>query len=142
MSEQNKDVALKFIDAMGRSDPDAAATCLAPDAFTLAMGFSKFSGVRKRETILGTIAAFQTMLPTGLSPEIKTVIGEGDRVAVEFVGHAKTAEGKDYNNEYCMVFSLENGQIKQINEYFCTKLAEDVLWPLLQSMEDQIPTGG
>ncbi|MES2794240.1 MAG: hypothetical protein V4719_31795 [Planctomycetota bacterium] len=39
MSEANKEVVLKFIQAMGTNDPDTAATCLAPDAFTLANSF-------------------------------------------------------------------------------------------------------
>ena len=39
MSEQNKQVVLTFIEAMGKGDAVAAAPCLAPDAFTLAKGF-------------------------------------------------------------------------------------------------------
>lgn len=139
MSERNKQVVLKFIEAMGASDAAAATPCLAPDAFTLAKGFSKFAGVRRRETILGTIEAFKTLVPTGLRPEIKSVTAEGDRVAVEFEGNAVTSEGKPYNNQYCMVFTLQDGLIKQVNEYFCTILAEEVLWPLVEKMQDEIP---
>ena len=139
MSTTNEAVVMRFIEAMGTSDPDTAAGCLAPDAFTLAKGFSKFSGERRYDTIIGTIAAFKTLLPTGLDPDIHTVTSQGDRVVVEFVGRATTAEGKPYNNEYCMVFTLAEGKIKQVNEYFCTKLAEEVLWPLLSAMEDDIP---
>jgi len=139
MSEQNKAVVLKFIEAMGASDGATAATCLAPDAFTRAMGFSKVAGVRHHDTIIGTIEAFKKLLPTGLRPEIRSVTAAEDRVVVEFVGHATTCEGKPYNNEYCMVFTLADGRIKQVHEYFCTLLAEDVLLPLLEQMADEIP---
>src|SRR5258706_7734356 len=112
MSEQNKQVVLTFIKAMGASDAAAAAACLAPDAITLAKGYGKFAGVRRVETIIGTIAAFQKLVPTGLRPEIHTVTAEGDRVVVEFEGNATLCNGKPYCNQYCMVFTLQAGKIK------------------------------
>jgi len=139
MSELNKQVVLKFINAMGSSDSASAAECLAPDAFTLAKGFGKFAGVRRFETIVGTIGAFQTLLPTGLRPDVKNVVAEGDQVVVEFEGNSTTCDGQPYNNQYCMVFKLADGKIKQVNEYFCTMLADTVLWPLVEKMQKDIP---
>jgi uncharacterized protein len=135
MSEQNKRIVLKFVEAMGASDPDAAAACLASDAFTVAKGFSRFAGVRCYETIVGTIEAFKKLVPSGLRPTIHTVIAEGERVVVEFEGNAVTCEGKPYCNQYCMVFTLQKGKIKQVNEYFCTKLADEVLYPVVAALE-------
>jgi ketosteroid isomerase-like protein len=137
MSEQNKRVVLKFIEAMGRSDAAAAAPCLIPDAHTQAKGFGKFAGVRRIDTILGTIESFQKLLPTGLRPSIQTVTAEGERVAVEFEGNAITANGKPYCNQYCMVFTMQGDKIKQVNEYFCTILADEVLWPQVAALEQQ-----
>jgi ketosteroid isomerase-like protein len=131
MSEQNKQVVLDFITAMGRGDADAAAPCLAPDAFTLAKGFGKFAGVRQYDTILATIAAFRKLVPDGMQPVIQSVTAEGERVVVEFEGNATLVNGASYCNEYCMVFMLRAGKIKQVNEYFCTILADEVLFPLV-----------
>lgn len=131
MKEQNKQVVLDFIAAMGRGDAAAAAPCLAPDAFTLAKGFGKFAGVRKYDTILATIAAFRKLVPDGMRPAIQSVTAEGDRVVVEFEGNATLVNGTPYCNEYCMVFSLRAGKIQQVNEYFCTLLADEVLFPLV-----------
>ena len=139
MSEQNKKVVLVFIDAMGRSDGASAIPCLDPEAFTLAKGFGKFAGVRQYATIVGTIDAFQKLLPTGLRPKIESVTAEADRVVVEFEGNAVAASGEQYNNQYCMVFTMRDGKIKQVNEYFCTILADRVLWPLVESMQNEIP---
>jgi uncharacterized protein len=139
MSEQNKQVVLKFIEAMGASDAESAAPCLAEDAFTLAKGFSKFAGIRRYETIIGTLNLLKKLVPTGLRPAVKTVTAEGERVVVEFEGNAVTCEGKPYCNQYCMVFTLQNGKIKQVNEYFCTKLADEVLYPAIAALEQQNP---
>ena len=138
MSEQNKQVVIEFINAMGRSDAATAATCLNPEATTLAKGFGKFAGVRHYDVIVGTIAAFKQLVPTGLSPTVQSVTAEGERVVVEFEGHATLANGKPYNNQYCMVFTLRDGRISHVNEYFCTLLADEALYPLVAAAEQQI----
>ncbi len=135
MSEQNKQVVIRFIEAMGRSDAATAATCLTPDATTLAKGFGKFAGVRHYDVIVGTIAAFRQLVPTGLSPTIHTVTAEGDRVVVEFEGNATLVNGQPYDNQYCMVFTMRDGRIRHVNEYFCTLLADQVLYPLVAGNE-------
>ncbi len=135
MIEHNKQVVLTFIEAMGKGDAAAAAPCIAEDTFTLAKGFGKFAGVRTHDTILATIDAFSKLMPGGMEPTIHSVTAEDDRVVVEFEGNGTLVNGEDYCNEYCMVFSLADGRIKQVNEYFCTILADEKLWPLVAGME-------
>ena len=127
METRDAEVALAFIEAMGRGDAAAAADCLAPDAITVAHGTGKLAGTRRRDVILATIAAFRELFPGGMRPEIRSVTAGGGRVAVEFKGNAELADGTPYHNEYCMVFSLEGGRIARIDEYFCTLLADRVL---------------
>ncbi len=135
MSERHKQVVLDFIQAMGRGDAAAAAPCITEDAFTLAKGFGKFAGVRTHDTILATIDAFSQLMPGGMEPVIRSVTAEGDRVVVEFEGNGTLYNGESYGNEYCMVFTLREGRICQVNEYFCTILADEKLWPLIEGME-------
>ncbi len=134
MSETNKAVVLEFIAAMGTSDPVRAAPCLNADAYTEVRNWSKFGGRRKAEVIVGTIGAFNILLPTGLRPEILSVTAEEDRVVVEFEGKAVASDGRPYPNNYCMVFTMQNSKISRVHEYFCSKLADDVLWPLVEKM--------
>lgn len=134
MSETNKKVVLKFIEAMGKGDPEMAAPCITEDAFTLAKGFGKFAGVRTHDTILATIGAFKKLMPSGMEPDIVSVTAEGDRVVVEFEGNGTLCNGESYSNEYCMVFTLRDGRIYTVNEYFCTILADKQLWPLIEGM--------
>ncbi|HEY8386177.1 MAG TPA: nuclear transport factor 2 family protein [Porticoccaceae bacterium] len=133
MSESNKEVVLRFLDAMGRGDAAAADPCITEDAYTLAKGYGKFAGVRQRDTILATIAAFKELMPEGMKPEIHTVLADGDKVVVEFEGNGKLINGDSYCNQYCMVFTMRDGRIAQVNEYFCTVLADKVLYPLAES---------
>jgi ketosteroid isomerase-like protein len=129
MSEANKKVALEFIESMGRGDGAAFAATLAPDSFALAKGFAQVSGRREHDEMVATAAGFREIAPAGFKPIIHSVTAEGDRVAVEWEGQAVLADGTPYHNQYLMLFFLRDGLIAQVNEYFCTKLADEVMWP-------------
>ena len=56
-------------------------------------------------------------------------IAEGDYVVVEARGDNVTKSGERYDNQYCMVWRIENGMIKEIREYCDSALVERVLGP-------------
>ena len=56
-------------------------------------------------------------------------IAEGDYVVVEARGDNVTKAGLRYDNQYCMVWRIENGKIKEIKEYCDSTLVERVLGP-------------
>ena len=60
-------------------------------------------------------------------------IAEGDTVVVEARGDNVTTEGQRYDNEYCMVWRIEDGKIKLIKEYCDSALVERVLGPFPQA---------
>lgn len=131
MSAANKHTVRKFIAAMNNGDATTMGTCLAPGAIAVTRGFSKFTGNANRETILSLTGGLKAIMPDGLGIEILRLIAEGDEVVAEFVSNAVTAAGTTYANQYCMIFTLENGKIVRTHEYFCTRYAEDVLWPVV-----------
>lgn len=131
MIEQNRQTVLAFIAAMSDGDSTKAAECLGPDAVAVTKGHSNFTGSCDRDTIVKLVGSMKQLVPTGLRVTIRNVIAEGDAVVVEFEGDALTCEGKPYRNQYCMVFTLADGKIVRSHEYFCTKHAEEVLWPVV-----------
>jgi len=137
VSERNKKIALDFIEAFSRGDAEAIKPLLAPDALTVAKGFGKLSGSRPYEIIVATTGAFRSVIPSGLRPKFHSVTADGDRVVVEFEGDATLANGERYCNQYCMVFTLADGRIKLVNEYYCTLLADEKIGPLLTDVEQQ-----
>jgi ketosteroid isomerase-like protein len=54
-------------------------------------------------------------------------IADGDHVVVEALGDMVTKAGVRYDNEYCLVYRLENGRIVEIREYLDSALCEAVL---------------
>lgn len=141
MSEANKEVALSFLAAMDVGDGAAMDLCLTRDAITNTQGFAGVSGKRSREMMVATASAFRDIVPTGFRPQMKSVIAEGDTVVLEFEGNAVLSNGKPYCNQYVFIFSFEDGKIKQLNEYFCTVLADRVMLPLLAQMGEKFANG-
>ena len=141
MSEANKAVALEFLRAMSEGDAEAQGRCLTPDAETLTKGFGKVSGRRDAATMLATVDAFRKIVPTGFRPKVHRVVAEGDNVVVEWEGHAVLSNGAPYCNQYVFIFAFENGKIRQLNEYFCTVLADNTIYPLLAEMGNELAEG-
>ena len=56
-------------------------------------------------------------------------IADGDCVVVEARGDNVTKAGVRYDNDYCLVFRLENGRIKEVREYCDSVLTERALGP-------------
>ena len=66
-------------------------------------------------------AARAKIFPNGLACEIHRVYGDGDTVILELTNRGKLANGKDYENEYCFVFEVENGKVRRVREYVDTQ---------------------
>jgi hypothetical protein len=54
-------------------------------------------------------------------------IADGEHVVVEARGDNVTRTGARYDNDYCLVFHLENGKIKEVREYCDSVLTERAL---------------
>ena len=54
-------------------------------------------------------------------------IADADHVVVEAKGDNVTRAGVRYDNDYCLVFRLEDGKIKEIREYCDSVLTEKAL---------------
>lgn len=104
---------------------------LADDATWVQTGQCSWSGTfaGKDAIINGLLGHLRTLLTDRPRTLAFNFIAEGDTVVVEARGNNVAKSGERYDNEYCMVWRLENGKIKQIKEYCDTALVERVLGP-------------
>ncbi len=83
-----------------------------------------------RDAVLnGLQGHFRSLLAERPRTVAHNIIAEGDTVVVEAKGDNITKTGVRYDNEYCMVWRVENGRIKEIREYCDSALVEKVLGP-------------
>ena len=119
-----------YEDAASRSGTTFADN-LADDASWIVTGqYSWSHEFRGREAILhGLMGHFRSLLAVRPRTVAFNFIADGDFVAVEARGDNVTKAGLRYDQQYCMVFRIENGKIKQIKEYCDSALVERVLGP-------------
>ena len=124
----NKQVVLDFYEAGARGDMDTCFALLADDVEWTNIGSTKFSGtyVGKQaiaEELLGPLFG---QLKAGISSRIERLTAEDDIVVAQTSGTAETISGAPYNNTYCQVIKIRNGQIVAVKEYMDTALIDSV----------------
>ena len=119
-----------FADSASRSGTTFADS-LADDAcWTVTGQYSWSHQFKGREAILsGLMGHFRSFFAERPRTLAFNVIADGDFVAVEARGDNVTKAGQRYDNQYCMVFRIESGRIKEIREYCDSTLVERVLGP-------------
>ena len=104
---------------------------LADDASWVVTGqYSWSHEFRGRAAILdGLLGHFRSFFAERPRTVAFNFIADGDYVAVEARGDNVTKAGLRYDNQYCMVWRIENGKIREIKEYCDSTLVERVLGP-------------
>jgi ketosteroid isomerase-like protein len=119
---ENKEVVRKMREAKGI---DAILATMSDDVRWTLIGTTKFSGTMngKQEIVEKLFKPIFAQLETPGSNVIDNIIAEGDYVVVQQRGTGRrTKSGKDYNNTYCIVYKVADGNIKEITEYCDTEL--------------------
>jgi ketosteroid isomerase-like protein len=127
-ADTNKQLVRTAFEALGKSDARPLYDLMRDDFAWIIEGQSRFSRpyegkqVVKRDLLDFLFQAFAT--PYRFT--IDDIIAEGERVVVRGRGQVKTKTGQDYNNSYCFVLRLEDGQLVELREYLDTALVERV----------------
>jgi hypothetical protein len=130
----NKKLMEEIFAAAGNPDPEARdralfIASLAEDAkWTVTGQYSWSHTFTGKESILTDLHGHVRSL---LAERARTIahrfIAEGDHVVIEARGDNVTNAGVRYDNDYCLVFRLENGKIKEVREYCDSVLTEKAL---------------
>lgn len=125
---ENKQVVLDFYEAGARGDMDTCFGLLADDVTWTNIGSTKFSGtyVGKQALAEDLLGPLFGQLKAGIASRVERLTAERDIVVAETTGTAETADGRPYNNTYCQVMRIRDGQIAEVKEYMDTALIDSV----------------
>jgi len=125
---ENKQVVLDFYEAGARGDMDACFALLADDVTWTNIGSTNFSGtyIGKQAIAEDLLGPLFGQLKAGISSQIERLTAEGDIVVAQTSGTAETMDGTPYNNTYCQVIRIHDGQIADVKEYMDTALIDSV----------------
>jgi ketosteroid isomerase-like protein len=124
-----------ILDALRSGDIDAIAESLGDDIVWHVMGAdympkgSRFEGKTAvvNDFLLGTVvSAFDLTHPLKLA--VTETHEAGSSVIVEWSVQAVTTRGRQYENTYCVVFTVEAGLVRSVREYCNTEYAKRVIF--------------
>jgi hypothetical protein len=122
-TQRNKDVARRFVEAMGGDFARAIEEVMAGDCRIVTQGTTAISGVRGKAEALAAVKLVGQIFPGGLPTVIHAMIAEGDTVAVQAESHATHVSGRPYNNKYGFWMRFRDGKLIEMIEYLDTELA-------------------
>jgi len=128
-AEEKKDLVTRTWSAFGKGDIKGAFANMDDNVSWLVPGNAPgVSGLKKgKDEILKFMSGVGAVFPEGLKSEFRRIYCDGDTVIVELTNRGKVSNGKQYENEYCFVFELENGKVRRIREYVDTQKFVDTV---------------
>ncbi len=130
-ASENKALIQQMYRGLAEGDPEAFLGALSDDVRWTIIGNTIFSKTYagKRQLIEGLFEPFTKQIEGGAKIEPRNLIAEGDFVAMQAQGKARTVYGKDYNNTYCHVFRIRDGKVVEATEYLDTELVTEAFRP-------------
>lgn len=110
------DTVVSFLRAFWRGDVDAAMALATPDArfvFARSLPYPRHCPLRDAlvQIVEGLFAQFDP--PGRFDVEIRHVLCSGDVAMAEYSARGRLANGRDYENDYVMAFTLRDGRIAE-----------------------------
>jgi ketosteroid isomerase-like protein len=127
----NKEVMHEIYDELSKGNRMPFRNALAEDFRWIMKGKTAWSRTYEGRDTVRTelLAPLFEQFEEGYRNKPIRLIAEGDLVVVECEGAVMTKSGKPYNNQYCLIFRIENGKIKELTEYLDTALVNEALAP-------------
>lgn len=125
--EQNKHLAQQFIDLLSANDIAGALDLMTDDATWWIAGKPDHlpaAGLYSKAKIARLLRNMVGQLQEGLKMTVKSLVAEGDRVAMEAESYGKLQNGRVYQQEYHFSLTIDEGpegKIKAVKEYLDTQ---------------------
>ncbi|MFI8664488.1 nuclear transport factor 2 family protein [Rhodococcus qingshengii] len=117
---ENKEIVRNYIIAYSDMSGASSQPMLADDAQIHLMSRNESLPLPKvmgKYEYLALFPAMASLLPNGIRHEVKSMIAEGDFVAVETECFGPLADGRSYNNLFHFLIEVRDGKIVLIHEY-------------------------
>ena len=122
--DDNKKVVSEFFSRFSANDIAGALDTMAENATWWIPGKKgqvPTAGIHSKEQIARLFRRMSDQLPNGLRMTIKSLVAEGEQVAIELESYGELRNGRVYNNEYHTLVTVRGGKIINVREYLDTQ---------------------
>lgn len=132
-TEESRKVVEAFYTSLAALDVPAVTTAFAEDVVVEVVGNTPVSGRHVGRDALvanaiGPIFAALDMEHVQFAASWEIFAAEGDRVAARMTAEAAAKSGKRYDQTYCQLFRIADGEIAELYEYLDTVVVEDAIF--------------
>jgi ketosteroid isomerase-like protein len=126
---ENKKLLQHIFEELAKGDSEPLVTSMAEDFRWVVTGTTAWSKTYegKQAVLAELFAPLRARIEGRLRTIAQRFTAEGEFVVVEARGDNKTKRGVPYNNTYCFVFRVADGQLKEVTEYMDTLLVNTAL---------------
>ena len=134
---ENKKLLQEVFDEMAAGNPSAMSDAMADDFRWVFPGHWTWSGVwEPKQVVLDQLLRPLMAQFVSYRSEADLIVADGDRVVVQARSKATTKGGDAYNQTYCLVFRVRDGQLTEVVEHCDTALVERVLEPPASALSE------
>jgi ketosteroid isomerase-like protein len=121
----NKQIMQEIFSELANGNSKPFVESMADDFRWIVSGTAKWSKTYdgKQAVLTELFGLLSSKLAGPIVTTAHRFIADGDYVAVEARGSSTTKAGAPYNNNYCFVFRLAGGKLREVTEYMDTGLA-------------------
>jgi uncharacterized protein len=131
-TEASRAAVAGYFHALKTGNMDALRAAFAPRATWSLRGGLPVSGTwtGPDEIMDGFLAQmFSRLDPKApVTQDLHRIIADGEYAVAEWTSHARTRDGRRYDNDYAGVFRVVDGRITAVTEYLDTAYAKQVLF--------------
>jgi uncharacterized protein len=128
----NKKLAADFFSCFGRKDVQGALGLMAEEGtwwFAGKPALFPLCGLKTKAQIADILNSLVPGMKNGLAITPRSMVAEGNKVAVEAESYGEFPNGRIYNNEHHFLLEIRDGRIAAVKEYLDTMHTADVLRP-------------
>ncbi len=127
--QDNKQTVREYLAHFKRAAVPDLLAAMSEDATWWILGkphLSAGAGTKSRADMERIWRGLFSHMEDGLEMTVIGMVAEDDKVAVEIRSHADLTDGRVYENQYHMLFTLRQGKIVGVKEYADTLLIADM----------------
>lgn len=127
--QANKAIAARFCDLLSAGDFQGALDLMTDDVNYWILGRKDVlpsSGPHTKAEMQRIFKIMYERMPQGMKFTAKSIIAEGDEVALEAESYGELQNGRVYNNQYHIRMRIRDGKIAEGREYLDTQHVQAV----------------
>jgi hypothetical protein len=128
---ENKRIATAFVDGLHDLTGATCGALMSDSAVWQVMARTRslpLGAPLPRAEFIAMMQSMRSVFPTGVRHEVRGIVAEGDRVAVESESYADLPGGLHYNNLYHFLLVIRGGKVEMVREYTDLLYAKELVF--------------